>query len=427
MRITGPGKRLKVYIGESDQWRGRALYVALLEELKKEGLAGATVTRGLAGFGAHSRIHVASIETLSADLPLIVEVVDKAEAIGRALALISPMVSEGLITIEDVQIGKYTHRYLHPLPGDKLVREVMTREVVTVAPETPVADVLDLLIRHSHEFKAVPVVSQTRQVVGIITDSDLITRGGAQQHLTLAEVVDGQLLTDQLAEIRRAGKTAQEVMTTPVVTVPEDASLAHAVSAMTGRGLKRMPVVDKNKRLVGMLSRLDVLHTVVAGQAVTPKAGPPRGAAQTVGEVMSREVLTAPLDADLAEIAEQMATAELKRVIVVDANGKAVGIISDADLIRRLRPEAQPGLLSLLMGRGRAGRLPNHTAAELMTPSVLSGPASVTITDAIRQMVAQKRKRFVVVDEAGRPIGIVDRQTLLHAAAGGSGPSGGGA
>ena len=419
MRITGPGKRLKIYIGESDQWRGRALYIALLEVLKKEGLAGATVTRGLAGFGAHSRIHLASIETLSADLPLIVEVVDTAEAIGRALALVSPMVREGLITIEDVQIGKYTHRYLHPLPGDKLVREVMTREVVTVPPEMAVADVLDLLIHHSHEFKAVPVIDPARQVLGIITDSDLVTRGGAQQHLTLAELVDRQLLATQLAEIRRAGKTAQDVMTTPAVTVPEDASLAHAVSAMTGRGLKRLPVVDKNKRLVGMLSRLDVLHTVVTGQAAAPKATSPLGVAQTVGDVMSRDVLTAPLDADMAEIAEQMATAELKRVIVVDADGKAAGIISDADLLKRLAPESQPNLLALLMGRGKAGQLPNHTAAELMTPSVLSGRASVPITEAIRQMVTQKRKRFVVVDEAGRPIGIVDRQILLHAAVGG--------
>jgi CBS domain-containing protein len=418
MRITGSGKRLRIYISEGDQWRGRALYLALLDALKQEGLAGATVTRGLAGFGAHSRVHLATLETLAVELPLIIEVVDQPQRIDQALAVVSPMVSEGLVTVEDLQIVKYVHRYLHPLPGDRLVREVMTRTVVTVAPESPIAEVMALLIRHSHAFKAVPVIDKTRQVVGIITDSDLITRGGAQQHLTLAELMDRPLLAAQLAEMRRAGKTAGDVMTTPVVTTPEEASLAHAVRVMTERQLKRLPVVDKNKRLVGMLSRLDVLHTVVAGQAAAPQVSSPPGAAQTVGEVMNGAVPTAPLDADLAEIAEQMAAAELKRVIVVDAQGRAVGIISDADLVSRLKPEAQPKLLSLLMRRGKAERLPNFTAAELMTPSVLSGPASVTITDAIQQMVAQKRKRFVVVDEAGRPVGIVDRQTLLHAVVG---------
>ena len=150
MRISGPGKRLRIYISDGDQWQGRALYVALLETLRREGLAGATVMRGLAGFGAHSRVHMATIETLAAELPLIIEVVDQPQRIDQALALISPMVSEGLITVEEVQIVKYTHRYLHPLPGDKTVREVMTAAdggaVATVEPDTPVADVMDLLL-----------------------------------------------------------------------------------------------------------------------------------------------------------------------------------------------------------------------------------------------------------------------------------------
>ncbi len=418
MRIAGPGKRLRIYISEGDQWQGRALYLALLDTLKKEGLAGATVTRGLAGFGAHSRVRLATIETLAMELPLIIEVVDQPARIDQALALVSPMVSEGLITVEDLQIIKYAHRYLHPLPGDRLVRDVMTRHVVSVAPQTPLAEVVDLLLRHRHAFKAVPVIDAQRQVVGILTDSDLVTRGGAQQSLSLAELIDRQLLAAQLAQMRQAGKTAAQVMTAPVVTVSEEAALAHAVSLMTSRQLKRLPVVDRHNRLVGMLSRLDVLRTVVTGPAATPQASAPPGAAQTVGDVMQRPVPTVPLDADLAEIAEQMVTAELKRVIVVDAEGRAIGLIRDADLLRRLQPEAQSGLLALLMGRGPVERLPNLTAAELMTPSVLSGPASVPLLDAIQQMVTQQRRRFVVVDEAGRPVGLVDRQTLLHAVAG---------
>jgi len=72
-------KRLRIYFGESDQWRGRPLYLALLDALKKQGLAGATVVRGVAGFGAHSRIHTASILRLSEDLPVVIEIVDTDE------------------------------------------------------------------------------------------------------------------------------------------------------------------------------------------------------------------------------------------------------------------------------------------------------------------------------------------------------------
>jgi CBS-domain-containing membrane protein/PII-like signaling protein len=417
MRISGPGKRLRIYVSDGDQWQGRALYLALLETLRREGLAGATVTRGLAGFGAHSRVHLATIETLAAELPLIIEVVDAPQRIDQALVLISPMVSEGLITVEDVQIVKYTHRYLHPLPGDKMVREVMTQAVVTVEPGTPVADVMDLLL--GRQIRAVPVVDKARQVVGLISDGDLLTRGGVLTPLSVAERFDRETLAAHLAEIRQAGKTAREVLTAPVVTVRDDAALAHAVSVMADRNLKRLPVVDKHGRLVGILSRQDVLRTVAAAHpAAAASAGPPPGAAQTVGEVMDPEVPVMPLDADLAEIVEKMVTSELKRVIVVDGEGRAVGMIKDGDLVARVRPEARPGLLQALRQFGRPEHLPNVPAAELMSSAVLLGPADTPIAEAIRQMVLQQRQRFVVVDAAGRPIGIVDRQRLVRAVAG---------
>ena len=235
MRINGTGRRLRVYFGESDRWQGRPLYSALLEALKREGLAGATVTRGLAGFGAHSLIHQASIERLSADLPLVLEVVDTPDRIEAAIRLLSPMVREGLITLEDVQILKYTHRELQPLPGDRPVREVMTSPVVSVTPTTPVADVMDLLL--GRLLKAVPVVDEAGRVVGLISDGDLLARGGAPQRLGVAERLDAATLAAQLAEMRQAGRTAADVMSSPVTTAQAGESLAHAVSHMVAGGL----------------------------------------------------------------------------------------------------------------------------------------------------------------------------------------------
>jgi CBS domain-containing protein len=416
MRMNGPGKRLTVYIGESDRWQGRSLYMVMLESLKKEGPSGGTVMRAVAGFGAHARIHSSAVEVLSMDLPLVVEVVDQPERIDKALAVIGPMVREGLITLEDVQIVKYTHRYLQPLPGDRPVREVITREVVTVRPDTPLPQVMDLLV--GKMYKAVPVVDDDRHVVGLITDGDLLARGGLKQRLSVTERLDRETLAAQLDEMRRAGTTAQDVMTAPVITTSADASLAHAVSLMVERDLKRLPVADARGRLAGMLSRVDVLRTVEPAQVRAPHEAPPPGVAQTVGDVMEPDVPTVPLDAELADIADQMARAALKRVIVVDAAGKAVGSINDGDLVARVQPEARPGLLRLLTRRTQRETLPPVMAAELMTSGVLSGPASTPIAAAVQQMLAEKRKRYVVVDEASRPIGIVDRQLLLQAVAG---------
>ena len=103
------GKQLlvRIFIGESDRWHHQLLQTALLERLRKEGFAGATVTRGVAGFGAHSHIHTANILRLSEDLPVIVEVVDTDEQIERLKPILDEMIAEGLVTIETVHVLRY--------------------------------------------------------------------------------------------------------------------------------------------------------------------------------------------------------------------------------------------------------------------------------------------------------------------------------
>jgi PII-like signaling protein len=107
MRIEGQGKLLRIFIGESDTWHGKPLYEAIVRRLREEGLAGATVLRGIEGFGAHSRLHTARILRLSEDLPLLIEIVDKADAIEKVLPILDEMVTEGLVTMENVEIVKY--------------------------------------------------------------------------------------------------------------------------------------------------------------------------------------------------------------------------------------------------------------------------------------------------------------------------------
>jgi PII-like signaling protein len=107
VKIEGRGKALRIYIGESDTWHGRPLYQAIVRRLRAEGLAGATVLRGIEGFGAHSRLHTTRILRLSEDLPLVIEVVDREDRIRSTLPMLDEMVTEGLITLEDVEVLVY--------------------------------------------------------------------------------------------------------------------------------------------------------------------------------------------------------------------------------------------------------------------------------------------------------------------------------
>lgn len=107
MPIEGEGKLLRIFIGESDRWEGEPLYEAIVRRVREEGLAGATVLRGIEGFGAHSRIHTARILRLSEDLPIVIEIVDRAERIDAILPVLDGMIDEGLVTVEPVHVVKY--------------------------------------------------------------------------------------------------------------------------------------------------------------------------------------------------------------------------------------------------------------------------------------------------------------------------------
>jgi PII-like signaling protein len=105
--IDGRGVRVRAYFGESDKLHGKPLWSELLEFLRGEGAAGATVMRGIAGYGAHSKIHAASIVDLSADLPLILEWVDSEARVARLLPTLEGMLQGGMITTDPVTIVRY--------------------------------------------------------------------------------------------------------------------------------------------------------------------------------------------------------------------------------------------------------------------------------------------------------------------------------
>lgn len=101
------GQLLRIFIGEDDRHEGMPLYEWLVRQARRAGLAGATVLRGLEGYGAHSRLHTAKILRLSADLPIVVEIVDTPEKVEEFLPTIDGAIREGLATLEKVEIRFY--------------------------------------------------------------------------------------------------------------------------------------------------------------------------------------------------------------------------------------------------------------------------------------------------------------------------------
>jgi len=110
MKLSGKAKMLRIYFGEDDKWKNKPLYRAIVEKCRELDIAGATVLRGIAGYGASTLIHRSHLLSFSHDAPLMVSVVDSEEKIKKLLPFLDEMVDEGLIAMSEVEVVKYVHQ-----------------------------------------------------------------------------------------------------------------------------------------------------------------------------------------------------------------------------------------------------------------------------------------------------------------------------
>lgn len=418
MEIVGTATKVTIYIGESDRWQRKPLYSAILELLRREGCAGATVTRAIAGFGAHSRIHSASIVRLSEDLPLVIEWIDHPRRVERIMPALVEMVAEGLITVQPVEVVTYSHRQLRELPAGTPVRDVMTGEVQAISPETSLATAVEMLIED--DYRALPVVDAERRPVGILTDGDLVRRGGLPA-LSLQRELTAMELGQELEALKRTGRTAQDLMTADPVTVSAQTPIGVAVRLMSEGDIKRLPVVDEQGRLAGIISRLDVLRAL-AQPAVKelPKQKLRPGGSRLVGDAMTRHAPSVSADAPVDEIVSLLSSTAQRRVVVVDDDRRVLGIITDGDLLKRAEPGERAGLLHALGERlawsgSETIGLAQRTAGDIMTRRPLTVTPETPLIAALNLLLNHQLKRLPVVDEEGRLAGLIGRSQILSA------------
>jgi CBS-domain-containing membrane protein len=439
----GKAQVLTIYLGESDQWHGAPLYVAIVQFLREQGCAGATVTRAVAGYGAGSRLHESGGWQWSSDAPVVIQVVDQPDRLRRLLPHLQEMLSGGLMTLHETEVLKYSHARRRGLSSKLLVRQVMETAISTVTPDTPVPIVVDLLL--TAPFRALPVIDGQQRLQGIISTGDLIKagflpmrRGLVRTALELDDLT-AEAIEAPLENARQSTRTAQDIMNRQVRTVTPDRSIREAAQIMLETGVRRLPVTTTDGKLVGMLTRADLLQATLTSPLMSPQASsatqplqrtapltdrPPQ--LQPVSNYLNLDVATVSEQAPVAEVIDALITSPLKRVIVVDSEGHLKGIISDVDVLSRLQEEARPGLLSTLTSwaRGKPGRLPTSTlqtspgkarvAADLMNRDVVTVTETTSVQKTIERMMTMGRKVLPVVDNQGHLVGVVGRSDLLR-------------
>lgn len=425
MDLVGKAKRLRIYLNDGDKVGHKPAYVAIVSLLRRENASGATVVRGMEGFGGSGVVHTTILAEVVQDLPIVIEWIDTAERVERLLPQLKEIVPRGLITIDDTEVVLYKPRGVRDVSSTLTAADVMAKDVVSVTKDVPVREVVQKVL--GQVYRAVPVVDSGRPV-GIITNSDLIDRGGLAVRLGLLEVLDEAALRAQLDRLGDGGKTAGDVMTPTLVTVAGTTPLPEVARVMASRRLKRLPVVDERGALLGIVSRLDLLRTVVQGfEPKETEAKRPHGLPVTapVSVVMRDDVPIVHPDSRLPEVFQAVVSTRLNRAVVVDDQRRVLGLITAGALLERVTPALHPSAIRSLVHRlpfvhvsPEQAAVEHHAgarrAADLMTSDVATASPDTSLHDVISTVVDGAHKILIIVDADHHLLGVVDRADILH-------------
>jgi CBS domain-containing protein len=217
-------------------------------------------------------------------------------------------------------------------------------------------------------------------------------------------------------------KRVQDIMTAPAVSIQDDRLLTEAVDVMMTKKLKRLPVVDKGGRLVGILSRLDIFKTVMRE---APNWDAFRAQQidvsnlHTVKGILRRDTRTVSPDTTIDKVLQIIDGNDIQCVAVVNSNGTLIGMIADSDLLHYFKPDPEGFrvLFSRLIrsaDRDLVQRLGTTTASDVMCADLLTVHEDMLIEDVIRLMTEKRLKRLPVIDDASRFKGMINRDSLLR-------------
>ncbi len=439
----GKAQKVTMYLGESDQWHGGPLYVAILQVLREQGSAGATVTRAIAGYGAGSHLHEQKGFKWSSDAPLIITVVDQPARLQRLIPRLQEMMNGGLMTIHEVDVLKYTHARRQGISRKLPVRQVMETNVTVVHPDTAVSTVVNILL--AAPFRVLPVVDEQRRLQGILSTGDLINadllpmRRGLVRTARELDSSTAEAVAHALEKGQHSTRTAGDIMNRRVRTMSPDQSIQEAAQVLIETQVRNLPVVDTHGILLGMVTRADLLSAITtsplmsseANSATQPlqKTSPLPGLSlqqQPVTNYTNREVVTVTEETPFAEVIDALTTSPLKRVLVVDAERHVKGIISDVDVLTGIEENARPSFLAAFSdwARGKPGHVPTgalhfssgkaRVAADVMNRNVVTIADTATVQEAVERMMAARRKVLPVIDREGHLVGTVGRFDVLR-------------
>jgi CBS domain-containing protein len=429
MSSTEGIQRVRIYLNERDQVASQPLYLAVLEQLRREGATGATALRGIAGFGAGSRLRTSGVADFN-PAPIVIEWVDRVERVARVLPALDALLPDALITIEDLHAYRAVLRSGGPF-GERTVGEMMIRAVAAATPDMLLRAAAELMIERAQPL--LPVLDERGSLVGVLSDGDLVRRAG----LALPPRLFGALTADERRAVLDllAPSPVAATLTAESRSAYVESPVPLAISPMIEWGFELLPVLDRDGQLAGLFGVEQALRAGLRNADAAPDSTDPASSGEPgtravraaepptpVGLVMQRAVPTIAAGTPLAETLARLLAAPERFLVVLQA-GQPVGTLTDLYLARTLGEPLRSTWLAAL--RVPAVPLPallngadtELTAGGLAEPNVPNIDLQATMDVAIQHMLAGGHERLVVLDDQGQVAGLLARRSLLRALA----------
>lgn len=304
--------------------------------------------------------------------------------------------------------------WLPPLAGieaqfeSRYVRSIMSHDVISVRETTTLSDIISLATREG--IRSIPVLNADNILVGMITDNDL-HRTGLKANFTMLQHMSQEQRLREITEYEAS--TAHSIMTTDLVTLLETDSITTAIDVLNVHQFKRLPVIDNNRQLIGMLTRSDILREIVALDILSIGEASPWQI--TLEGIALEPAHSVAKDEPIDHIIRLMLEANAKRVIVLD-KAKIVGIVTESDLLRATVIDERNQLINALHGGLSLNDVTlTQAITDVMTSPVIVLNANTLAYVALKSLIDNQIKRLPVIDKDGQLLGMVGRAEIMNA------------
>jgi CBS-domain-containing membrane protein len=416
---------IELFTDEEARYRGRPLYKAivyLIRELKI--VARCVVSKGIEAYYENGELATQDILVISYNMPVKIEILLPTSELETVLHALDEMIDSGICAVRKVDI--YTHKIRKRIiPKHIRVRDMMTVNPITVPTSCPLDRLIQQLL--SSIFTGIPVIDNDQRPVGIITQSDLIYKVKLPIKLSILPEKERGKLDNFLLKL--PPQIAKDIMTQPAITINQDKMLMDAVTMMVKNNVKRLPVIDEDGKIVGVLARMDIFGAITQ-EFPDWNAFKDRKIALShldrVSHVMRKDTPTVSPQTSVEEVMNMININDLEAVAVITDRGQLQGLIFEHDLLnifvsyeisiwnylryKLSAKKAEPRFTDFLK------KIRKKTAAEVMKKDLITILEEAGIDEAIALITYRKIKRLPVIDKDGMFKGLINRESLLRAA-----------